>query len=234
MGHISSASNAQDVVSFLPQESLHEFSRRQTIYAPGQPCMRLYLVRSGRVIINNSLDGASPTVSRIVGPSGFFGESLLVGVPRPFESAVALDRTRVMSWDCAEVEQQMSRDARLAMALLNYFVGRCSELNMRIEALAFRRNPERIMLALLQLSETLGTTSNGGIRLEPLTHQMIAEYVGKSRAMVSAEMAELRRSGLLQYSRKGIEFNAASMRETLYQRGIGESSRQTLLARAAF
>jgi CRP/FNR family transcriptional regulator len=224
----------QDVATYLPRKPIQEFARKHTIYDPGQPCNNLYLVRSGRVVINNSFVGGSPVVTRIVGPNGIFGEGLLIGSDEQSESAVVLDQARVMSWGRAEVEQLVSRDPRLGLALLAYFVKRCSELNERLEALAFRKTPERVMLGLLQLAETLGTPSNGGMRLAPLTHQAIAEYVGTSREIVTSHMSDLRRAGMLQYSRKFIEVNVVAMRETLRQQGIEVHPAETPMARAAF
>jgi CRP-like cAMP-binding protein len=182
----------------------------------------------------NSFDGGSPVVTRIVGPNGIFGESLLIGLQEQTESAVVLDQTRVMSWGRNEIEQLVSRDPRLGMALLAYFVKRCGELNERLEALAFRKTPERVMLGLLQLAETLGTPANGGMRLAPLTHQAIAEYVGTSREIVTSHMSELRRSGMVQYSRKFIDVNVGVMRDALRQQGIEVDPAEIPMARAAF
>jgi CRP/FNR family transcriptional regulator len=139
-----------------------------------------------------------------------------------------------MSWGRAEIEQLVSRDPRLGMALLAYFVKRCAELNARLEALAFRKTPERVMLGLLQLAEALGTPNNGGMRLAPLTHQAIAEYVGTSREIVTSHMSELRRAGMLQYSRKFIDVHVGMMRDVLQQQGIELHPAETPMARAAF
>ena len=47
------------------------------------------------------------------------------------------------------------------------------------EFFAFRKTPERVMLGLMQLADTLGTPNNGNVRLAPLTHQAIAEYLSR-------------------------------------------------------
>jgi CRP-like cAMP-binding protein len=220
MNGTMSATTYQDIASYLPRKPIQEFARKHTIYGPGQPSKNLYRVLSGSVVISNSFDGASPMVTQIVGPSGLFGEGLLIGSVDESESAVVLDQARLMSWSCTEMEQVILRDPRLGMALLAYFVKRCAQLNARLEALAFRKTPERVMLALLQLAETIGKPNNGGMRLAALTHQAIAEYVGTSREIVTSQMSELRRAGMLQYSRKFIDVNVGMMREALEQRGI--------------
>ncbi|HTP87461.1 MAG TPA: Crp/Fnr family transcriptional regulator [Bryobacteraceae bacterium] len=222
-----------DPTAFLPRKPVQEFPRKHTIYGPGEACDHIYAVRSGRVVLTSAFDSAAPSVTRIVGPKGIFGEAMLVGTCDPSESAVTLDRTSVMSWSRAEIEQQMMRDARLANALLGYFVIRCAELAERVEALAFYRTPERVMLGLLQLAENLGTPASGAMRLAPLTHRIIAEYVGTSRELVTFHMCEFRRAGLLQYSRSFIDANVGLMRKTLENGGFVHSATETPMVQSA-
>jgi Mn-dependent DtxR family transcriptional regulator len=48
-----------------------------------------------------------------------------------------------------------------------------------------------------------------------LTHQVISEYVGTSREIVTFQMNHLRQKGLLRYSRKGIQVYTDALREHL-------------------
>jgi CRP-like cAMP-binding protein len=234
MSRTFSSTSYLDAASLLPRKPVQEFGRKHTIYGPGQPSSNMYLVRSGRVLITSSIGNSNPAITRIVGPDGIFGEGSLVGNPDPAESAMVLDQARVMSWSRNEIEQQIGHDPRLGLALLACFVQRCAELNARLEALAFRKTPERVMLGLLQLAESLGTPVSGAMRLAPLTHQAIAEYVGTSREIVTSHMTEFRRAGMIQYSRKYIDVNVAQMRDTLHRQGIEVMPAEARTARAAF
>jgi CRP-like cAMP-binding protein len=49
----------------------------------------------------------------------------------------------------------------------------------------------------------------------PITHELLAKYVGTSREIVTQHMSQLRRKGLLDYSRAGIEFDPVDLRKTL-------------------
>jgi CRP/FNR family cyclic AMP-dependent transcriptional regulator len=40
--------------------------------------------------------------------------------------------------------------------------------------------------------------------MEPLTHELLAQYVGTSRELVTCRMTKFRRQGYLEYSRKDI------------------------------
>jgi CRP/FNR family transcriptional regulator len=234
MNRTISPTTSHDIAALLPRKPPQEFPRKHVIYGPSQPCTSLYMIRSGRAVITSSVDGAAPTITRIVGPNGLFGENLMIGSNGSPESAVVLDQVRVYSWGRAEVEQQIVRDPRLGIALVCYFVQRCAELNARIDALAFHRTTERVMLNLLHLAETLGTPSNGSLRIGALTHQAIAEFVGTSREIVTSHMSEFRRAGMLEYSRKHIDVNAMMMRHQLRERGIEVQPVEAPIARAAF
>jgi len=137
------------------------------------------------------------------------------------ETAVALDNATLMSWSRHEIEQQVEREPRLGIALSQYLVRECLELQDRIESMAVHKTPERVMLALLQLATDLGSPMpDGAMRVASLTHHTIAEFVGTSREIVTFQMNRLRRAGLVRYSRKHIDIHAQAMRENLRQQGI--------------
>ena len=221
------------VAALLPSKPIQEFPAKHVLYGPYQPCCKLYFVRCGRVAITSSLGCLSPVIRSIVGPGGLFGEASLISSADPSETSHTLDKAQLVSWSRAEVEQHISYDPRLGLLLIRYFAQRCEDLNQRLEARAFLNTPERVMVALLHLAERLGTPYELGIRMAPLTQQMIAEYVGTSREIVASEMAKLRRLGLVQYSRKFIQIDARELRQTLRQRGLNSEPSDVPLARAA-
>ena len=221
MGHGTEMELAlEDPLNYLPRKSIQEFPKRSVIYEPNQPCNGLYVVMLGRVKVVSAAQDGLVTVSRIVCDEGLFGESALVGAENG-ESAVTLDDTSIMHWTRAEIEQQIEREPRLGIALSQFLVRQCIELQDRIESMAVQKTPERVMLALLQLAGTVGKPmSDGAIRIGSLTHQTLAEYVGTSREIVTFQLNRLRRVGLLRYSRQFIDIYAKAVEQTLRQQGI--------------
>jgi CRP-like cAMP-binding protein len=140
---------------------------------------------------------------------------------RASESAFALDTVSVMSWTRDEIEQQIEREPRLGIALAQYMVRECIALQDRIESMAIHKTPERVMIALVQLAESLGSPlPDGTRRLASLTHTTIAEYVGTSREIVTYQMNRLRRQGQIRYSRRFIDVYTEAVREALRYQGI--------------
>lgn len=211
----------EDPLNYLPRKPIQEFGKRRIIYDQQQPCNGLYVVILGRVKVTSTADDGFETIGRVVCAEGFFGESALIGTHVRSEAAIALDTASIMCWTRSEIEQQIDREPRLGVALSQYLVRQCIELQDRIEGMAVHKTPERVMLALLQLGGSAGTPlPDGTTRIGSLTHQAIAEYVGTSREIVTFQMNRLRRIGLLTYSRKFIDINGPAIQQLLRDQGI--------------
>ena len=223
----------EDPLTYLPRKPLQEFGKGHELYSPKHPSDRLYLVVLGRVkVTTTALDGYE-TIARIVCPEGLFGEAMLVG-GRPSEAAVPLDSVTVMSWTRAEIEQQIEREPHLGIALSQFLVAQCVALQDRIESMAVHKTPERVMVALAQLAQTLGTPlPDGATRLASLTHQTIAEYVGTSREIVTFQMNRLKRLGMIRYTRRYIDVFTMAVENVLRQQGIRVPREQTELTHHA-
>ena len=211
----------EDPLTYLPRKPVQEYAKRRIIYDAQQPSDHLYVVILGRVKIANVADDGGQMVARIVSAEGLFGESALVGANRRHECAVALDSVTLMSWSAAEIEAQIEREPRLGLALSQYLVRQCIELQDRIESMAVYKTPERVMLALVQLADTLGSPmADGSTRVSALTHHTLAEYVGTSREIVTFQLNRLRRMGLLRYSRKHMDIYSRAMQDVLRNQGV--------------
>jgi CRP/FNR family cyclic AMP-dependent transcriptional regulator len=211
----------EDPLTYLPRKAVQEFAKSRVIYDDQHPATGLYLVILGRVKIGATANDGGQTVGRIVRREGLFGESSLIGPVNRSESAVALDNVTLMAWSRNEIEQQVDREPRLGIALWQYLVRQCLDLQDRIESMAVHKTPERVMLALLQLAADLGSPMpDGSFRIASLTHHTISEFVGTSREIVTFQMNRLRRMGLVRYSRKHIDVYAQALRENLRQQGV--------------
>jgi CRP/FNR family transcriptional regulator len=153
------AKGTHDALDYLPAKPPTEHSKGSVIYSGN--CEFLYLVGAGRVKVSRvAADGCEVTV-RIVPAEGFFGECSLINADGT-ERAVALDRVEVMAWSRAEVENQIEKNSRLGLALLEEFALAVLDMNDRVQAMATCTTQERVMLSLLQLQRTLGVPQADG------------------------------------------------------------------------
>jgi CRP-like cAMP-binding protein len=216
---ISTSREMEDALMYLPRKSVMDFRKGQTIFDENQPSRGLHLVVQGRVKVAIPLADGCQTVVDIFNTDDFFGESSLVGAVHSHERAVALDNCTLMSWTASEIEDQVEKHPRLGIALLQMLVKRSLDYEERLQSFALEKTPERVVRALLRFADRLGSLAeDGSVRIPPLTHQVISEYVGTSREIVTFQMNHLRQKGFLRYSRKSIQVYADALREYLRER----------------
>jgi CRP-like cAMP-binding protein len=215
--HVATPSTARvDLSVYLPRKPFQEFSKKEIVYSPQQPSQSLYLVVSGRVKISSALSGGE--IAGIVHKGGLFGEPALVDGGHRSDSAVAMDSVTLMAWSRSEIEHEVELNPGLGLALIRYLARHCLELADRMKTMVVHRTPERVMLAMLQFAREAGVTmADGSTRVESLTHQTLAEYVGTSREVVTFQLNSLRRLGLLRYNRKYIDLSVDRMEEAIRQ-----------------
>ncbi|HWC95894.1 MAG TPA: Crp/Fnr family transcriptional regulator [Candidatus Sulfopaludibacter sp.] len=205
----------EDALGYLPCSSVQEFSRHLEIYGPDNPASGLYLVIDGRVKLSRLGDGAEVVVD-ILQADDFFGESSLLETPSDAEQATAMEPTKVMTWTFPEIERLVAKEPRLAIALMQVVVRRSVGYTRRLESFSVDGTAQRLARSLLQFAERSGRGEEGGATtIAPLTHEVLAHYVGTSREIISHHMSDFRNKGYIRYSRKGITVQRGSMRAWL-------------------
>jgi CRP/FNR family transcriptional regulator, cyclic AMP receptor protein len=206
----------EDPLAHLPRTSILEYRRGQTIYSPEQPSNSIYLVIDGKVKVSRLAGDGGEVVVDIYHPDDFFGESAFLNLSRRPEQATALESARLMSWTSADIEDIIARRPLLAVALLQIFVQRTADFSQRIESFAVDNIPRRLARSLIRFSERLGTPQeDGATRIPPFTHELISQYVGTSREIVTHYMNQFRKQGYIRYSRKGIILYRDSFQQLL-------------------
>lgn len=208
----------EDPLAHLPCSSILEYRKGQVIYNQDQPSTSIYLVIDGKVKVCRMADDGRQVVVDIYQTDEFFGESAFLSSPTRDEQALALENTKVMTWTTAEIEDIVTRRPRLAIALLQILVQRSMEFGNRIESFSVDNIARRLARTLIRFSERLGQRNDdGSVQMMPFTHELLSQYVGTSREIVTHYMNQFRREGYLRYSRKGILLYRDAMRDWLRQ-----------------
>jgi CRP/FNR family transcriptional regulator len=211
----------EDPLAHLPCSTIVEYRKGQTIYGQDQPSTSIYLVIDGKVKVCRMADDGRQVVVDIYQPDEFFGESAFLGEVQRTELAVALENIKVMTWTTAEIEEIASRRPKLAIALLQLLVQRSMDFGSRIESFSVDNIARRLARALIRFSERLGTRADdGSVQMIPFTHELLSQYVGTSREIVTHYMNQFRRQGYLRYSRKGIMLHRDALKEWLRQEPV--------------
>jgi CRP-like cAMP-binding protein len=208
----------EDPLAHLPCSTILEYKKGQVIYNQDQPSTSIYLVIDGKVKVCRMAEDGRQVVVDIYQPDEFFGESAFLGMGQRTEIAVALENTKVMTWTTNEIEEITMKRPRLAIALLQLLVQRSMDFGYRIESFSVDNIARRLARTLIRFSERLGSKNDdGSVQMIPFTHELLSQYVGTSREIVTHYMNQFRRQGYLRYSRKGIMLYRDALREWLRQ-----------------
>jgi len=208
----------EDPLAHLPCSTIVEYRKGQIIYSQDQPSTTLYLVIDGKVKVSRVADDGHQVVVDIYQADEFFGESAFLNLAHRSEQATALENSKLMTWTTAEIEDIATKRPRLAVALLQILVQRTVDFTHRIESFSLDNISRRLARSLIRFSERLGTVeSDGSVRMAPFTHELLSQYVGTSREIVTHYMNQFRRQGYLRYSRKGIILYRDAFKEWLRQ-----------------
>src|ERR1700689_3942127 len=208
----------EDPLAHLPCSTIVEYRKGQTIYSHDQPSTSIYLVIDGKVKVCRLADDGRQVVVDIYQADEFFGESAFLTSAKRDEQALAIESTKVMTWTTSEIEDLVTRRPRLAIALLQILVQRSIEFGHRIESFSVDNIARRLARTLIRFSERLGQIGeDGSVQMMPFTHELLSQYVGTSREIVTHYMNQFRRQGYLNYSRKGILLHRNALQEWLRQ-----------------
>ena len=206
----------EDPLAHLPCSTILEYKKGQVIYDQDQPSSSIYLVIGGKVKVCRIAEDGRQVVVDIYQTDEFFGESSFLGDKNRSEVAIALEGTKLMMWTTAEIEDISLKRPKLAIAMMQLLVQRSVDFAHRIESFSVDNIARRLARTLIRFSERLGSRSDdGSIQMIPFTHELLSQYVGTSREIVTHYMNQFRRQGYLRYSRKGILLYKDAMKEWL-------------------
>ncbi len=208
-------STAMEVLANLPDSEIRMFAAGQQIYVPGCYAGDIYRVLDGRVKVVRQDGTRTTAVVDVCGPGDFFGESALLGNARDREQAVALSPARIMKWSVVSLTRALENDPSLALGLLRFSAQRCAVLKTRLESFSADDTLRRLARCLMHFAERQIESPGGYASIPPLTHELLAHYIGTSREIVTHQMTKLRTLGLIQYSRHGIEVRCGDLRDWL-------------------
>ena len=203
----------EDPLAYLPCSSIVEYRKGELVYSQDQASTTIFLVIQGKVKVSRLAADGHQVVVDIYQPDEFFGESAFLNLPHRAEQASALEDARLMAWAASEIEDIVMRRPLLAVALLQILTQRTIDFTHRIEGFSVDNIARRLARSLLRFSDRLGTLeADGSVRMSPFTHELLSQYVGTSREIITHYMNQFRKKGYLRYSRKGITLHREALR----------------------
>jgi len=208
-----------DPLMILPRKRPQYFQKDEIIYASEDHAGSIFLVVSGTVKLSRISETGRETVLDFLGDDEFFGETAMQRRGIRGESAVALEAVTVMEWSLDDLSRIMMRSPELGGTLLRVMADKASHAHARIESMAIDQISQRLIKALIRLGEEFGDPGLGtSVHLMPITHELLAKYVGTSREIVTQHMSQLRKKSLVNYDRAGLDFDPVELKKQIVTR----------------
>lgn len=186
----------------LASAMLLEVPAGSTIHREGDERTHFELVVSGllRVFVT-ALDGRTMTV-RYCRPGSLLGAvSLFTDAFAMPASVRAVTDARILSMPAPLTQEMVSRDARLARAVIDELSDRVMSFIAEIPGSAFTTVRQRVARHLLDLASAAQATAE---LVVTTTQQELADAVGSVREVVVRVLRELREEGMVATGHRGI------------------------------
>ena len=196
-----------DVIKNLEGASIEQVERSKTIFFPGDPAEKVYLIRRGAVRLSRVYESGEEITVALLRENSLFGVLSLITGHRSdrFYHAVAFTRVEMITAPADSVLNAIEGDASVGLLLLQGLSSRILQTETMIETLTHRDMSSRLVSFLLVLCRDFGVPGQKGITIDlKLSHQSIAEAIGSTRVTITRLLGDLRNSGLVNIDRKKI------------------------------
>ncbi len=171
------------------------FGRGKTLFAPGSHCPGFVLLLDGRIRVGLTAEnGRKLLLYRVVAGETCVQTTLcLLGGLDYSAEGVAESDLRLVMVPPGLFQSLLRNSPFFAAFVFGRFGARLDEMTRLIETIAFLRIDARLAAALLARANERGALA--------ATHQDLAEDIGAAREVVSRQLAQFQRSGLLRLGR---------------------------------
>jgi CRP-like cAMP-binding protein len=167
----------------------------QVLYERGHPIHQVYFVQSGLVSLCQTSDGRIPVEVATVGSEGMLGLPVYLGATTSMLQAYMQIPGDALAMSVDGFRGQVTRSRPLDVLLKLYSEARMAEVTRNAACGCWHPLQQRFARWLLTVEDRVQAGTF------PLSQHYLAQMLGVHRQQVSGVAGELRRAGLIDYSR---------------------------------
>ncbi|MDP2649391.1 MAG: Crp/Fnr family transcriptional regulator [bacterium] len=177
------------------------------IFYQGDQPDRLYFIKKGFVKMYRLSEEGKNTVIYLCGPGSMLGVRALTSEDKCLRhDAQALTDVEILTMTKNEYLDFISENPNFLTDLLKIFIERLNITERKLEGFITTDATARIANFILDIANRFGERKNGKIIIPvPLTHQLIAEFVGSVRETATVALHELEKNKILNIEKKQIK-----------------------------
>jgi CRP-like cAMP-binding protein len=206
--HVFRDLNPSELAQMDRQLTMSTCRPGKIFYMPEDTGEVLFLLKKGRVHLYRIAPNGKKLVVATLGPGAIFGEMSLVGQGMHNTFAEAIDECVLCVMSRSDVERLIREKPNVAFRFVEALGTRLTQLESRLEDIAFKSIPSRLAALLLQLAED----QPGAQGVSGYTHQDFSEMLGTYRETITQTLNDFKAEGLVEIRRKKV---ALKDRQTL-------------------
>jgi len=191
-----------------------EFGVREVIFRQGDPSDHVFYIQKGGVKLSVLNKLGKEAVIAILGPTQFFGEGCLLGLPVRMATATAVTRCTVLDIKKEEMVRELHAERALADRFLSYLLSRSIRLEEDLVDQLFNSAEKRLARTLLLLAR-YGEQDQPQKLIAKVSQGTLAEIIGTTRSRVNVFMNKFKRLGFIQYD-GGLHINPSLLNVVLH------------------
>ncbi len=175
------------------------FNDKAVVYSQGDPGSTLFYLKKGRVkLVVTSMQGREAVVG-MLGAGDFFGQEGLAGHKGRLATAVAMSECSVTRIDKNVVTALLHHETEFADLFVGYLLTHIARVHEDLVDQLFNSSEKRLARALLLLARFGKKEKREFVITPKITHEVLAETVGTTRARISFFMKKFREMGFIDY-----------------------------------
>jgi CRP/FNR family transcriptional regulator, cyclic AMP receptor protein len=175
-------------------------NKKHRIYSQGDPGTSLFYLTHGRVRLVVTSPQGKEAVVGLLEPGDFFGQESLTGHKGRLATALAMSDCTVTRIEKSLVNRLMRQGHEFSQTFIAYLLAHAVRVQEDLIDQLFNSSEKRLARTLLLLAR-FGMKGKRPSFLAPdITHEVLAEMVGTTRARITFFMNKFRGMGFLEYN----------------------------------
>jgi CRP/FNR family transcriptional regulator, cyclic AMP receptor protein len=195
---------------------IEAFSKKQTIFAQGDPSDAVFYVKEGKVRPTVVSDAGKEATIGILNEGAFFGEGCLTGQRLRLCSATAMTDCSVMRIEKKSMIDVLHREHAFSDMFVSYLLARNIRYEEDLVDQLFNSSEKRLARILLLLAH-FGKEGKTEAVIPKMSQETLAEMIGTTRSRVSFFMNRFRELGFIDYNGgSGLEVHSSLLNIVLH------------------
>lgn len=192
-----------DCASVVSAAQERQFSRRQTIFAEGEPASQIWMLTSGCAKVTQLTQCGGEVILRLNGPGELMGVFAGSSEGMHPSTARAVNVSTTLVWDAPVFEGMLERSSALRRNLAHILSERLREMEERYREISTERVASRLSSQLVRLHGKIGNQQMDGVELTLSQHEL-AQLIGTTLFTVSRQLAQWEQRGILRTRREAV------------------------------